>query len=286
MTNLFDQWETWTIIYVVSAVIFAHFFKSSNRNMKDAGSLTIILELFTAIFAIFLIPFFKWNLPSNKNIYLTLLLVTIIYAVTDRLNIEARYGLDPSIFSMLKQLSTVFLILFGITFLKEEIVFKKILGALIIIIGNFVLTFDKGKIKFNKYFIMCVISNFLFAVAMLINVGISNNFNLAFYTICTVSIPALFISIYEKKNITKLKNELNNLDKPKLLISSFFWCMMLISSVKAYQLGSVSVVAPLFALTSIINAIIEYIFNKNKNKFIQKLIASILVILGVILIKI
>ena len=46
------------------------------------------------------------------------------------------------------------------------------------------------------------------------------------------------------------------------------------------------IVAPLFALTSIINAVIEFIFNKNKNKLIQKLISAILLIIGVILVRI
>lgn len=286
MTNIFNKWETWTIIYLISAIIFAHSFKKANRNMKNAGSLTILLEIFTALFSILFIPFFKLTFPNNPIIYLTLLIVCIIYAMTDRLNIEARYGLDPSIFSMLKQLSTVFLIIFGFIFLKEKLVIKKLIGAIIIILGNLILTFNKGKIKLNKYFIMCFISNLLFAIAMLINVGISNNFNLAIYTIFTVSIPATLIFIFEKHNIKELKKEFNLYNKKLFLLSALTWSLMLISSVKAYQLGNISIVAPLFALTSILNAIIEYITSKNKNKFIQKLIASILIILGVILIKI
>ena len=39
---------------------------------------------------------------------------------------------------------------------------------------------------------------------------------------------------------------------------------MLISSVKAYEYGSVSVVAPLLTLSMITNTIYEYIFDKNK----------------------
>ena len=58
------------------------------------------------------------------------------------------------------------------------------------------LAFNKGKIKFNKYFIMSFVSNFLFAVAMLINVNISNYFNLAFYTIITVFTLSLLIFIF------------------------------------------------------------------------------------------
>ena len=208
--EIFNNWKFWVIVYLISAIIFAQTFKKVNRKMKKAGSLTILLEVFTALFAILFIPFFTIKFSHDINIYLTLLVVTIIYAMTDRLNIEARYGLDPSVFSMLKQLSTVFLIILGFIFLKEEILLKKIVGSLLIIVSNLLLAFDKGKIKFNKYFVMSFISNFLFAVAMLINVNISDNFNIAIYTIFTVFTPSIFIFILGKHSIKELKNEFTN----------------------------------------------------------------------------
>ena len=114
--------------------------------MKDAGALTILLEIFTAIFAILFIPFFKLTFPDNPYIYLSSFFVVIIYAFTDRLNIEARYGLEPSTFSMLKQLSTVFLLILGFVFIKEAVVLKKIIGAVSIIFANVLLAYNKGKI--------------------------------------------------------------------------------------------------------------------------------------------
>ena len=86
-----DNWKFWVIVYLISAIIFAQTFKKVNRKMKKAGSLTILLEVFTALFAILFIPFFTIKFSHDINIYLTLLVVTIIYAMTDRLNIEARY---------------------------------------------------------------------------------------------------------------------------------------------------------------------------------------------------
>ena len=254
--------------------------------MKNAGSLTILLEVFTALFSILLIPCFRISFPSDIKIYLTLFVVTIIYAITDRLNIEARYGLEPSTFSMLKQLSTVFLIIFGLLFLKEEFLINKFIGGIIIILANLILAYDNGKLKINKYFIMCFISNFLFAVAMLINVNISDYFNLAIYTIITVSIPALLIFLFERHSIKELKEEFKLYDKRTFLTAAFTWSLMLISSVKAYQLGNVSVVAPLLALTSIFNAFVEFVFNKDKSKLKQKLLAAILLLIGIILVKI
>lgn len=275
------------IIYLIFAVFFAQGFKSVNRKMKNASALTILLEFFTAIFALILSPFFVFKLPSDGTVYLIVGIVTIIYAVTDRLNIEARYGLDPSTFSMLKQLSTVFLVIFGFIFLKEDFVIKRIFGIILIIASNFLLSLNKsGKFEFNKYFIMSVISNFLFAVAMFINVNIAKNFNIGIYTVFTVLIPAFIIKVFSKLSIKDLKNEFNLYNKKKFLLVSFSWCIMLISSVKAYEYGDVSVVAPLLTLTIIFNTIYEYFIDKDKKTFYYKLFISLLTILGVILIKI
>lgn len=281
------KYMIWVICYLIFALIFSQGFKKVNRTMKNASALTVLLELFTGLFAIVMSIFFKYTFPSDIKVYITLFVVTIIYAVTDRLNIEARYGLSPSNFSMLKQLSTVFLVIFGLVFLKEQLIFKKILGAIIIVISNVMLAVNKdGKFEFNKYFIFCLISNFLFAVAMFINVNISSKFNIGIYTLITVFIPSIIIKLFSKLSFKDLEEEFNLYNKPLFILVSFAWCMMLISSVKAYEYGSISVVAPLLTLTALTNTIYEFIVDKDKKRFYYKLVISILILIGVILIKV
>lgn len=281
------KYMIWVICYLVFALIFSQGFKKVNRTMKNASALTILLELFTGLFAIIMSIFFKYTFPSDIKVYITLFVVTIIYAVTDRLNIEARYGLSPSNFSMLKQLSTVFLVIFGLVFLKEQLVFKKILGAIIIVVSNVMLAVNKdGKFEFNKYFIFCLISNFLFAVAMFINVNISSMFNIGIYTLITVFITSIIIKLFSRLSFKDLEEEFNLYNKPLFILVSFAWCMMLISSVKAYEYGSISVVAPLLTLTALTNTIYEFIVDKDKKRFYYKLVISILILIGVILIKV
>lgn len=283
--EILNNWIFWVIIYLISAIFFAQLFKKANQNMKNAGSMTVLLELFTALFALILSVLFEFKVSSNPKVYLTLLGVTIIYAATDRLNIETRYGLQPSVFSMLKQLSTVFLIIFSFLFLKEQPTIYRITGGIIILTANLLLSYNKGKFELNKYFIMSIFSNILFAVAMLININISDEFNLGIYTVITVFIPSIIISILGKHKVKDLKEEFNLYNRKQFVISAFCWSVMLISSVRAYQLGNVSVIAPLFSLTSIINSIYEYFLTKDKNILIKNLIMGILILIGVILIK-
>lgn len=283
--ELLNNWIFWVIIYLFSSICFSQTFKIANRNMKNAGRMTVLLELFTAFFAIILSVLFEYKFSTNLSTYLTLLLVTIIYAATDRLNIEARYGLQPSIFSMLKQLSTAFLIIFSFIFLKEDPSLLKILGAVIILSSNIMLSYEKGKFSLNKYFIMSILANLLFAIAMLININISDQFNIGIYTVFTVLIPSIIISIIGRFSIKSLVEEFNLYDKRKFVISGFLWAIMLISSVRAYQIGNVSVVAPLFSLTSIMNSIYEYFITKDKNILIKNIIIGFLIFIGIILIK-
>lgn len=283
--NILNTWWLWTIVYLISAVVFAYNFKMANKNMKDPGALTILLEVITGIFSLLMIPLFDIKFKINTSILLTLLIVVCIYAITDRLNTEARYGLETSTFSMVKRLSTVFMIIFGFLFLKEPIIPNKILGAAIIIIGNVILTYNKGKFEVNKYLLMAIISQFLFAIAMVINVDLSDHFNLAFYTWITVTIPALLITIVGRHKPKDIIKEFNRYNKPRFLIAAFSWALMLNSSIRAYQLGSITIVAALLSLTPILNSLVELIFNKDTNKIIQKIIVSILLILGVILVN-
>ncbi|MBE6138793.1 MAG: hypothetical protein E7173_03520 [Firmicutes bacterium] len=278
--------EFWIIVYLISAVIFAQYFKTANRNMQNAGKLTILLQFFSAIFALLVIILFPIKISLSLNVYITLIIVTIIYAITDRLNIEARYGLPPSTFSMLKQLSTVFIIIFGIVLLKEEVVVTKIVGAVVILVSNLLLAYEKRKFVFNKYFMMSVAANFLFAVAMIININISSQFNIGIYTFITLFIPALWGMLLGRYTVREIKQEFNLYDKKKIIMSAFMWSLMLISSVKAYEYGNIVVVATLFTLTGILNAFVEFVMNKNVKELVKKIIIFIFLVIGVLLVRV
>lgn len=283
--KILNTWQLWTIVYLISAVVFAQSFKSANKNMKDPGALTILLEVFTGIFSLLMMPLFAFNFNLTIPTIITLLIVICIYAITDRLNTEARYGLETSTFSMVKRLSTVFMIIFGFIFLKEPIVINKILGAIIIIVANIILTYNKGKFEINKYLGMAILAQFLFAIAMVINVDLSDHFNLAFYTWMTVTLPAILIALVGRHKPKAILKEFKRYNKPKFLLAAFSWALMLNSSIRAYQLGSITIVAALLSLTPILNSFAELILNKNTNRIIQKIIISILLIIGVILVN-
>lgn len=102
----------------------------------------------------------------------------------------------------------------------------------------------------------------------------------------TLGIPAILIALFERIRITDIQNEWKNGNKKAILITGITWSFSIVSQLRAYQLGNVTIVAPLCALTVILNVIVGYLFFHEKDDLWKKIIAAILIIISIVLIKI
>ena len=279
------MWLLFIFIYIVLAVIFTQFYKIVTKTSKNDGTLTVLLQFLSGISALLLCPFFEFTFSTNFKTYLLLGIACIFYAISDRINTTVRSVIEASTFSIIKQLSTVFMILAGLLFFKEPFVLGKIIGSILIIFSNILIFYKKETQKSDKYIVLGIIANIAFTIALFLDVNISNNFNLAFYVSLTLFIPALFITLFEKIKFSNIKKEFENGNKKAILITSLCWGTMLVFQLKAYQLGDITSVAPLCALTVIGNVIVGYLFFNERNNLLKKSIAAFLIIISILLIK-
>lgn len=282
---MLNNWVLCVVLYLVLSTAFTQFYKVATKTLKSAGALTIVLQLTASLVALLLCPLFEFKFPTDVRIYIMLGISIIFYSISDRLNTTVRSGIEASTFSILKQISTTFMIFAGLIFLKEQFVLTKFIGAMIIIFSNILIFFKKGKVKFNRYILLGILSNLSFTVALFLDVNISDNFNLPFYVVISLTVPSLLIMIFERIKISDIKNEIVNGNKKAILATAICWSLSIIAQLRAYQLESVSIVAPLCALTVLLNVIVGYIFLKERDSLLKKIIAAILIIISVILIK-
>ena len=196
--EILNHWFIYVGLYLILATVFTQFYKIATKTLKKAGALTVLLQLTAGMMALLLCPFFEFKLPTNISVYIMLAISIIFYAITDRTNTTVRSGIEASTFSMLKQLSTTFMIFAGLLFFKEEFILTKFIGAMLIIFSNIILFYKKGKFEFNRYVLLGILANISFTIALFLDVNISDNFNLAFYVALTLIVPALLITIFEK----------------------------------------------------------------------------------------
>jgi glucose uptake protein GlcU len=145
------------------------------------------------------------------------------------------------------------------------------------------LFYKKGSFKLNKYAILSILAALVFAIAISIDIGISSSFNLPFYISLTLLIPAIILFFFGKQNFYNIYIEYNSASKKYYFITGFFWGLTILFSLRSYQLSDITKIAPVLAVSVLLNVIVAYIFHKEKQNFFKKIIASILVLVGVYL---
>lgn len=281
-----DNWILCVALYLVLATAFTQFYKIATKTLKKPGALTVLLQVISGLIVLLLIPFYEIKFSADPYVYIMLGLAIIFYAISDRINTTVRSGIEASTFSILKQLSTTFMIFAGLLFFKEEFILTKFIGAMLIIFSNILIFYKKGKFEFNKYILFGILANISFTIALFLDVNISNNFTLPIYVGITLIVPAILISITEKIKLSEIKEEFINGNKKAIIITSVCWGTAILAQLRAYQLGDVTTIAPLCALTVILNVIVGYLFQNERDNMLRKIISAILIIISVVLIKI
>lgn len=137
------EWLIFVILYLIFSVIFNQTYKIATKSLTKPGALTMILQMIGSLFILLMIPLFEIKFPTEPKIYLFLALSIIFYAINDRLNTTVRSGIEASTFSIIHQLSTVFMIFAGVLFFKEPFILNKFIGALLIVFSNILIFYKK-----------------------------------------------------------------------------------------------------------------------------------------------
>lgn len=283
---MINTWWFNIIIYLILYVVFTQSYKLATKSSKHDGALTVLLQFLGGLTVLLFIPLFKIQFPTNIKTYILLLIACAFYAINDRINTTTRKGLEVSAHSMLSQLSTVFIITWGILFFKEPVVIKKIIGGLLIVAGNIFVLYKKGKFEFNKYVLLSLLCNIVFSIAISIDVGISDQFNLPIYVAITLLVPSLLVFLFNRIKVHDIVSEYKEGNKKAILLVGCSWGIMIIEMLRSYQFGSVTTVAPIAAVTTILNVFIAYFVLKERENMLRKVLAALIVVLGIILVKI
>ena len=283
--NIFNICGVNIFLFLIFSLIFDQTYKICTKNSKSDGALTVILEFLAGVFILLLIPFFEIKFPTDIKIYILWGISIIFFAITDRINTTVRRGVEASTFNILRQISTVFILIAGILIFKEEVVFKKIIGAILIIFSNILIFYEKDVFKNNKFVLLGIIANITYTVAILLEIDLANYFNLPMFIGINLMVPAILIYIFNRVKIKDIKEEFSCHNKGLLCINSLTWGLSIFAQIRAYNIGNMTIVAPLCATAVILNVIAGYLFLKERDNLLKKIIAGAIIVFSVFLIK-
>jgi drug/metabolite transporter (DMT)-like permease len=279
--SIVNTWQFYLTAYLFFVVVYYQGYKAAVRNAQSDGAATILLQVIGAISILILVPFTLITFPGGIMPWILMLVASIFYAFNDRINTTVRKHLPVSTYSIISQMTVVFLMIIGFLVFKEAITANKLLSAGLIVIGNVLLAYKKGGFVINKYFGLGILATFVISIAMSIDIGISKQFNLPFYIFLTLGIPALMVMGAERINVSSVKVEHNSPSKKYYYITGIAWGLVIFTLLKAYQLGEVTVIVPLSGTSTLLNVLIAYVLFKEREDRFKKVISAILVMIGV-----
>lgn len=279
--SILNTWQFYLIGYIILVVLFNQFYKLAVRHAKKDGAATILLQTIGGLSILVLTPFFVIKFPTHWKVYGLLALACIFYALNDRIQTTVRKNIDVSVYTIINRLSSVFLIIFGLTIFREPVVTGKIIGAILILLANVILRFSRKKFVFNKYITLAALSNLAMAIALSIDVNISQYFNLPIYIMLTLILPTVMIKITEKIPFKDIRTEFFGVDKKYYFITGIVWGLLIVFMIRAYQLSSFSLITPLAATSVLINVLVATVFFGERKDIFKKILAAVISVIGV-----
>lgn len=89
--------------------------------------------------------------------------------------------------------------------------------------------------------------------------------------------------VAERIFISDVVAEYRGKDRKYYLITGVAWGLVIMFSLRAFQLGKVSTIVPIQAMSVLLNVIVAYLILKERDNLARKIIAACLVIVGIYL---
>ena len=200
---------------------------------------------------------------------------------------KAYFHLEVSIKTSIEKSKMLFVLLLSVIFLKEILTLEKILGTILVFLGNIALTYKKekrfGDLK-NKGVQLTLLSAFLMSVVLLVDKYATNFFNPGMYSFLVCFLPAIVIFPFVTKRKTELKsifkNRFSATTTSALLGAAYYYLLL-----RAFKLIEASIVVPIVELSTLMAVFGGVKFLKESEEIPKKLIAAIIIIIEAILLS-
>ena len=277
------------ILFAVLSAVSKGFEKVTHRYIlvnEDSLSYAFVWHILSSLFflPIFIVEF---KLPKQNFVWILVVISSILWAIVAYTGFKAYSYLEVSIKTPVGKSKILFVFLFSIIFLKEKMSIEKIIGTIFVFIGVVLLSYKKGKklgnFK-NKGVLLTLLSSFTMSIALIVDKYATKFFNPGMYSFLVYFLPAIILLPF----VIRRKYEIKSIFKHRVgatimtvLLGSVYYYSML----KAFKLEEASVVVPIIELNTIIAVLGGIKFLKERNEIIKKIIASVIVFIGVLLVS-
>lgn len=239
--------------------------------------------------AFFLLPLFFLNFSFPVSMYAWGLLAIGIFlwfgiAIAGFKSLQM---VDVSLREPIVQVKVLLLLILSTVLISEVLTFSKVVGTLLIFSSLFLISYQRGKIFSrlkNKGIQIALLSAFLVALTSVVDKTALKYWAIAPYLFLEFLIPGLMLGGMTFFKRDKFK-EMMKSKYPYIILVAILGAASSYTLYWAYQLNEVSIVFPIVQLSTLITVIGGIMLLKEKKDIPTKIIATIMMIAGAILVS-
>jgi drug/metabolite transporter (DMT)-like permease len=277
------------LLYVIGTIFMASLWrivvKSKTKPTVNDLSFAALIDGSAAIITIviFLCSKTPFSVPMHLLPWLGLGASIVLSTIGDYLILVSSKYADVADTSILLPLSNLWIALIAVVALGESITPFRWLAIGCIVVGSMITIAKTGRILLNKGIIAVLIYGIVNAIMVNIDKGVSPNFSLYVYIIIAYGTSSIILSfLLGRHALQTLKLEWKR-QGWWLVVIGATWALFSIMILSAYKLADVSTVIPFMRLFIVITTAYSLIFLKERERIWQKIIGSVIVTVGAIL---
>jgi drug/metabolite transporter (DMT)-like permease len=279
-------WIFYLIVYVIAFAVYGQMLKKALKDSQNNTAASILIYGLSGAACLVLVPFFEWKFTADIGLFALFFASCALFAVNIKLELIARKHLPVSEFTIIHRFYLVFLVLIGILFFHDGLPAMKAIGGGLIILASMLSIYDGRRFRFNRYVFAALMSALFLAVGLSIAVSVTKRFNIPFYEAMGYFVPAIVLAVSLGRNgPKKVRQEFYGKEK-YYLIAAFAIAVTTVSLIRALQLGSVAITAPLLSLSVFVTVIAAALFLGERKMLGLKIAATGLILIGVYLMSI
>lgn len=278
------NWFWLTIIYLVFLTT-ATLINKKSLNHFDIDEIVFgaCVQIATATASLILAVLTGWSFSFNSTSIPIFIGMGITYFFAVSFYYTGLKKTELSLTAILESTGAIYSLLLGSLFLGESIVSTKFVGIFLIIIAILIVSVKNKVSKFNKYTWIILFAIFFYALGAVFDKKLNSFGNpLSYLTLSFASAGISMLLVYFKRTKKAFKETFRNKNfwigilTNGLLYSLGFWALF-----EAYNRGGeVSRMFPITLSMSVIIPLLGIIFLKERDNIFKKLIAMVIMVLG------
>jgi len=280
------NWFFWILISVVTTA-GANIFQRVLMREKDSDpyGTAVVFQFATGFLTGLFALWSGFVLPPIGRYFWNFLGSTFCWGIGSLFLFYAYQALGSSEIAILSAFGSVVTIITSILFLGERFTIEKTVGTVLVLSSILIISRKKGGLSFGKGTIFALIATVLYGLAVTNDAFILRTYNAISYTSVILFLPGFLLIALRPKSVRSFARLTQKKFSKNMALLGIFYSVQAVAYYVALQRGTASQVAPIYKANIILTVLLAMVFLKEKDHKWSKLLSTVLVTIGVLLIK-